>query len=187
MQISSPAVRFVPPHPPNSHNKLQACAQESQLFEQFFPAAAATGGGAPLAPLVDPLCTLLYDAVSCAVLCCACCCTMRCVVLCCSVRCAVQCCCCCHSCHCCCHASCVNWPALRPCSACCCMGQSISMRLHPLPAMLRARSSTCHACPAGAAGSDRRAGLRRPVRAGGHPAPGGGRRGLSLASFAFTH
>ncbi|KAI3426341.1 hypothetical protein D9Q98_008714 [Chlorella vulgaris] len=42
---------------------MQACAQESQLFEQFFPATAARGGGTSLAPLVDPLCTLLYDAV----------------------------------------------------------------------------------------------------------------------------
>jgi hypothetical protein len=41
----------------------QACAQEAQLFARFFPAAAAARGGAPLAPLVDPLCTLLYDAV----------------------------------------------------------------------------------------------------------------------------
>lgn len=42
---------------------MQACAQESQLFEQFFPATASAGGAAALAPLVDPLCTLLYDAV----------------------------------------------------------------------------------------------------------------------------
>ncbi|PSC70334.1 conserved oligomeric Golgi complex subunit 3 [Micractinium conductrix] len=42
---------------------MQACAQEGQLFEQFFPATASAGGGAALAPLVDPLCTLLYDAV----------------------------------------------------------------------------------------------------------------------------
>lgn len=41
----------------------QACSQESQLFEQFFPATSAAAGGAALAPLVDPLCTLLYDAV----------------------------------------------------------------------------------------------------------------------------
>lgn len=51
-------------HPPRDpHPTAQACAQEGQLFEQFFPATAAAGGGAALAPLVDPLCTLLYDAV----------------------------------------------------------------------------------------------------------------------------
>jgi hypothetical protein len=43
---------------------MQACAQEGQLFEQLFPAtAAAAGGSTALAPLVDPLCTQLYDAV----------------------------------------------------------------------------------------------------------------------------
>lgn len=42
---------------------MQACAQEAQLFEQFFPATSASGGSSALSPLVDPLCTLLYDAV----------------------------------------------------------------------------------------------------------------------------
>lgn len=52
-----------PPSSLFSNRAEQACAQESQLFEQFFPATAAAAGGAALAPLVDPLCTLLYDGV----------------------------------------------------------------------------------------------------------------------------
>jgi hypothetical protein len=37
------------------------CQLEHQLFEHFFPEAGAAGDA--LAPLMDPLCTLLYDAL----------------------------------------------------------------------------------------------------------------------------
>jgi hypothetical protein len=39
---------------------------EGQLFDHFFPqsvAGSAADGGAPLEPLMDPLCTLLYDTL----------------------------------------------------------------------------------------------------------------------------
>ena len=39
------------------------CQLEHQLFEHFFPEAGSVGEGDPLAPLMDPLCTLLYDAL----------------------------------------------------------------------------------------------------------------------------
>jgi hypothetical protein len=43
---------------------LQVAQLERQLFAQLFPGTAAAPGGAAaaLAPLLDPLCTLLYDA-----------------------------------------------------------------------------------------------------------------------------
>lgn len=43
---------------------LHIAQLETQLFEQMFPAsAAAHGAAAALGPLMDPLCTLLYDAL----------------------------------------------------------------------------------------------------------------------------
>ena len=42
--------------------RLQVCQMEHQLFEAFFP--ASTVAGAPgLEALMDPLCTILYDAL----------------------------------------------------------------------------------------------------------------------------
>lgn len=40
---------------------LQVCQMEHQLYDQFFPELG--GDGAALAPLMDPLCTVLYDAL----------------------------------------------------------------------------------------------------------------------------
>ena len=40
---------------------LQVCQMEHQLYDQFFP--ELDGDGAALAPLMDPLCTVLYDAL----------------------------------------------------------------------------------------------------------------------------
>eukprot|EP00898_Chlorokybus_atmophyticus_P000708 jgi/Chlat1/1638/Chrsp127S01891 len=46
---------------------MQVCQLEHQLFEHFFPSSSAstsvTTGPNPLAPLLDPLCTVLYDAL----------------------------------------------------------------------------------------------------------------------------
>ena len=39
----------------------QVCQLEHQLFDGFFPGADADGGA--LAALMDPLCTVLYDAL----------------------------------------------------------------------------------------------------------------------------
>ena len=39
----------------------QVCQMEHQLYDQFFP--ESDGDGTALAPLMDPLCTVLYDAL----------------------------------------------------------------------------------------------------------------------------
>lgn len=41
---------------------MQACQMEHQLHEHFFP-PAAEGGASGVEPIMDPLCTLLYDAL----------------------------------------------------------------------------------------------------------------------------
>lgn len=40
---------------------MQVCQAEHQLFEHFFPASA--GDAASMRPLLEPLCTILYDAL----------------------------------------------------------------------------------------------------------------------------
>ena len=40
---------------------VQVCQLESQLFEQFFP--GSKDGPEQLSPLVEPLCTILYDVL----------------------------------------------------------------------------------------------------------------------------
>lgn len=40
---------------------MQVCQLEHQLFDHFFPASSAEP--ANLAPLIDPLCTVLYDTL----------------------------------------------------------------------------------------------------------------------------
>jgi hypothetical protein len=46
----------------DSPRARQVCQLEHQLFDGFFPGADGDGGGA-LGALMDPLCTVLYDAL----------------------------------------------------------------------------------------------------------------------------
>ena len=56
-----PSSAAAPSGPDRPCAAAQVCQMEHQLHDQFFP--EADGDGTVLAPLMDPLCTVLYDAL----------------------------------------------------------------------------------------------------------------------------